>query len=470
MGAGISGWRLARAVSKQGHLGVVSGTALDAILARKLQLGDPGGHLRRAMAQFPDRSTVERVLKRYFVPGGKAPEAPFANIPVYSIRPPRRLVELAVLANFVEVFLAKEGHDGDVGINYLEKIQMPNPPSLYGALLAGVDYVLMGAGIPREIPGILDKLARHEPVALKLAVSGEAADDDFRIRFDPASLIPTPAGSLKRPLFVAIVSSTTLAMVMKKRATGKVDGFVIEGPTAGGHNAPPRGKLRLDGQGEPVYGKNDEVDLGKIRKLGLPFWLAGAHGRANGIADALAQGATGIQVGTPFAFCEESGLARDLKEKILERVRTGTAKVYTDPSASPTGFPFKIVCLEGTAWSPESYSERRRVCDLGYLRTAFRRTDGSVGYRCPAEPEDDFVRKGGSRDDCVGRRCLCNGLVANIGMGQIRADGYLEKPLVTSGSDLSVLEPFLRKIGTTYTAADVIQELCGDCLPTNRAP
>ena len=30
---------------------------------------------------------------------------------------------------------------------------------LYGAMLAGVDYVLMGAGIPRTIPGILDSLA-----------------------------------------------------------------------------------------------------------------------------------------------------------------------------------------------------------------------------------------------------------------------------------------------------------------------
>ncbi|MGD8321328.1 MAG: hypothetical protein PVJ02_12765, partial [Gemmatimonadota bacterium] len=29
MGVGISGWRLARAVSSRGQLGVVSGTALD---------------------------------------------------------------------------------------------------------------------------------------------------------------------------------------------------------------------------------------------------------------------------------------------------------------------------------------------------------------------------------------------------------------------------------------------------------
>jgi NAD(P)H-dependent flavin oxidoreductase YrpB (nitropropane dioxygenase family) len=59
---------------------------------------------------------------------------------------------VTILANFVEVFLAKEDHAGVVGINLLTKVQMPNLPSLYGAMLAGVDYVIMGAGIPREIP------------------------------------------------------------------------------------------------------------------------------------------------------------------------------------------------------------------------------------------------------------------------------------------------------------------------------
>ena len=49
MGAGISDWRLARAVAAAGQLGVVSGTALDSILARRLQMGDPEGHLRRAL-------------------------------------------------------------------------------------------------------------------------------------------------------------------------------------------------------------------------------------------------------------------------------------------------------------------------------------------------------------------------------------------------------------------------------------
>lgn len=53
MGVAVSDWRLARAVSEAGHLGIVSSTALDAVMARRLQLGDPGGHIRRALAAFP---------------------------------------------------------------------------------------------------------------------------------------------------------------------------------------------------------------------------------------------------------------------------------------------------------------------------------------------------------------------------------------------------------------------------------
>jgi len=53
MGAGISNWRLARAVARRGQLGVVSGVGLDTILVRRIEDGDPGGHIRQAAAQFP---------------------------------------------------------------------------------------------------------------------------------------------------------------------------------------------------------------------------------------------------------------------------------------------------------------------------------------------------------------------------------------------------------------------------------
>ena len=78
MGMGVSDWRLARAVSSRGNIGVVSGAAIDLILARRLLLGDPGGHMRRALAAFPDPSISRRLIDRYFVADGKPPDRPFA--------------------------------------------------------------------------------------------------------------------------------------------------------------------------------------------------------------------------------------------------------------------------------------------------------------------------------------------------------------------------------------------------------
>lgn len=462
MGAGVSGWRLARAVSKRGHLGVVAGTAVDTILVRRLQRGDPGGHTRRALGKFPVPEIADQILERYFIPGGKPEGVPFRRIRMYSLAPPLELFQLTVALNFVEIYLAKEGHDGVVGVNLLEKIQMPNLASLYGAMLADVDYVLMGAGIPREIPGVLDRFADHAEATLKITVAGETAEDDFRMRFDPVKVVGALPGKLKRPFFLAIIASTVLAKAMKNRSTGTVNGFVIEGPTAGGHNAPPRGRLSLDANGEPIYGEKDVVDLDKIGKLGLPFWLAGSHGRKGCITEARARGATGIQVGTVFAFCEESGLDPAIKHDVLLSVLDGTAVVYTDPLASPTGFPFKVIQHPGSVAKTSVYQARTRVCDLGYLRSAYRLEDGRVGYRCPSEPIDAYVRKGGKIEDTQHRRCVCNGLLSNLGLPQLQSNQAVEPPILTCGDDLVRLGRFLHDGSTRYTAADVIEELCDE--------
>src|SRR6478752_5686885 len=173
MGVAVSSWRLASAVARRGQLGVVSGTALDLVLARRLEDGDLDGSVRRAMAAFPVRAVVERVLKRHLRPGGRAAGVAYTPVQRLSMRPGRAVQELTVLGNFVEVWLAKEGHDGRVGINYLQKIQLAMPAAAYGAMLAGVDVVLVGAGIPRHLPHLLDDLAAHCPTRLPVDVVGD---------------------------------------------------------------------------------------------------------------------------------------------------------------------------------------------------------------------------------------------------------------------------------------------------------
>ena len=105
------------------------------------------------------------------------------------------------------------------------------------------------------------------------------------------------------------------------------------------------------------------------------------------------------------------------------------------------------------------YSARPRHCDLGYLRSAYRREDGSVGWRCASEPVADFVSKGGAPEEAVGRKCLCNALMANIGLGQTQRDGYVEPALVTSGDDVAGVARFLPPGADSYRAADVLDYL-----------
>lgn len=457
MGIGVSNWTLARAVAQSGGLGVVSATALDSVLVRRLQDGDDGGHMRRAMAHFPIPGVSDAVLRRYFLPEGRADGAPYSLLSMYRdiMTPARR--RLTMLANFVEVFLAREGHSGPIGINLLTKVQLPTLDSLYGAMLAGVDVVLMGAGIPREIPGVLDALATHGAASIRHEVEGET--DARLLTLEP--LLHWPATSraglpaLARPRFLPVISAHSLATTLARKASGRVDGFVVEGPTAGGHNAPPRGGLQLDALGQPVYGERDRVDLAKIAELGLPFWLAGGAGSPEALQEARAAGAAGVQVGTLFAYCDESGLATALKAEVLEGVRDGRARIRTDPRASPTGYPFKVVEVDGARRQDD---ERVRICDLGYLRSAVRTSDGRLAYRCPAEPVASYVAKGGDAADTVGRRCLCNGLLSNIGHAQRRAPGEPEAPLLTSGDDLLAIGTFLGT-RTRYSAADVVEYL-----------
>lgn len=459
MGVGVSNWVLARAVSIAGQLGVVSGTALDVVLARRLQLGDPDGHVRRAFDHFPFPEIARRVWEQYFVEGGIPKGQPYKAVPMMTATPHQSVLELHTLANFVEVFLAKAGHAGAVGINFLEKIQLPTLSCIFGAMLAGVDFILMGAGIPKAIPGILDRFAKGESAKLKLDVHGAAPEEEYTTSFDPQAFCGGQAPELNRPKFLAIISSATLALTLARKSSGKVDGFIVEGATAGGHNAPPRGVMQLSDKGEPVYGERDTPDLKKIAEVGIPFWLAGSYGAPGKLAEALALGAAGIQVGTAFAFCEESGVAPEIKAQVIEGALAGTLKVKTDPLASPTGFPFKVLDIEGSVSRPAVYTERVRVCDLGYLRHPYRKEDGTLGYRCPAEAIPNYVRKGGDEADVCGRKCVCNGLVATAGFAQVLGEGKIEPPLLTAGDDVVNLQRFLKPGAKTYTAKDVIDAL-----------
>ena len=455
MGIAVSNWELAKTVSLQGQLGVVSGTAIDNVLARRLQDGDKSGNIRRALAAFPNQEIVKKILDKYFIEGGKNPEASYVMVPKITLEQKRDAQEILIVANFVEVWLAKEGHDGLIGINFLHKIQMTTAASVFGAMLAGVDYVIMGAGIPRELPKLIRQLTKLEIGSVPVDVIGGSA---VQTTINPLDFVPAGT-TIKKPKFLAIISVDVLGTYLARDEETRPDGFIIEHNSAGGHNAPPRGKWEFDANGEPIYGPKDIADIEKMKKLELPFWLAGTYGSPERVRVALEQGAAGVQVGTLFAISNQSGFSDKTRKQLLEKLKSNSLDIKTDVKASPTSFPIKIARLEGHTSTPEGFAARPKLCDLGYLREPVLSETGRTVYRCPSEPDDQFIKKGGAVEDIDGRKCLCNGLMANIGLPQVRRDGYIEAPIVTLGSDIEGAKILLKSHPDGYGADDAVKWL-----------
>ena len=444
MGFNISSWPLARTVSMLGQRGTIAGTALERVMAEILRQGDLDGHFRRALSHFPFPHIANQVIEAFYVEGGVGKNASRAT-PVWSVNPSRLLVSLTVCANYAFVWLAKEGHNGHVAINYLEKIAMPHIYAITGAMLAGVDFVTMGAGIPLQIPEVLNAVAENRTANYRIPVIGPNATSCI-MSFNPKDFFGEKFPEMKRPGFLPIISSNLLASIFtKKLPKGSVQGFVIEGPTAGGHNAPPRRP--------PDYSEKDIVDYRKITDLGLPFWIGGSYASPEKLKWAQEMGATGIQVGTIFALCNESEMRPDLKARVRQLGFEGKLKIRTDMLFSSSGYPFKIAILDGTVAIPTVYARRERVCVHGALLILFEKSDGGIGYRCPGEPIARFMEKGGNLRETEGRGCICAGLYATAGL----SNG--EPPVVTLGDDVSFLPRIMTDARSSYSAEDAIRYL-----------
>ena len=461
MGIGVSTWRLARHVAQRGEIGVVSGTAIDSVIIRELQDGDPHDR-RHVLRTYPDEDIVDHMLDRFYRPQGRDEQEPYDLLPIHQFNPKVKSQRILAAATYTEVRMASEGHDGLVGLNLMAELKRYSLPCLYGAMLAGVDLAFIGAGIPLDEAKQIPKLAAGEPAQLRLDVDTTQLDDPdgpYTYDLDPADLLDAPP-SLDRPSFFPIISSDALARIMDAKLPDEhIDGWVVEGPVAGGHNAPPRNKQYEDDD-TPIYDEKDVADLDRIRGLGKPFYLAGGYGSPEGLQFAHDVGATGIQVGSLFSLTDESGYPDDMTRKLIRGLHSGNVTVRTDGRVSPTGFPFKVLTLSGTLAEEDRAQQRSRICDLGYLRTPYVDEKGRLLGRCPAEPVDDYVRKGGDEADTDGRSCLCNALMANIGLPQYRND-YTELPLYTGGDALLNLP--LGSVETPqYDADDVLDYLYGN--------
>ncbi|KAF0110331.1 MAG: 2-nitropropane dioxygenase [Chloroflexi bacterium] len=501
MGVYVSNWRMAKAVAMEKPgltAGTVSGTGLDWVYARLLQLGDPGGHIHRAMVAFDAGFGIDigrKIYERYFIDGGKASTARFKNapqqivhgldgsnvipLPVQPAAPvaltlDKNIIELLIATGFAEVWLAKEGHDGNIFINFLKKVELPLVYTMYGAMLAGVDGVIVGAGNPDGLPAICSRLVNHQAITIDLSVLYREPGEVFYVPFDPRLVADGKLAqkTLRRPAFLAIASLENLVNSLAHSQSEAPDGFIIEHHTAGGHNAGPQGPLQVDNKGQPIYSQLDEPDLQAIRSIGLPFWLAGGYGSREKLQQALNAGAAGVQAGSVFALTEESGMKSVYRTAILNEIKKGTtdAALIQTTLFSPTGFPFKAVQLDDTLANDAVYSARPRVCDIGLLQQGgFSKPDADgkrrLLQRCPAAPVEGFINKRGLPHNTEGRRCLCNGLLSCVGLGQVneQAGELIEEPaIVTLGNHLDGIRRLSRQGQTPYWVRDVVNDILGD--------
>ena len=128
-----------------------------------------------------------------------------------------------------------------------------------------------------------------------------------------------------------------------------VCGLKREAEIAGGP-----GVVAVTGGGDAVGAAVTLADLGAhagaVEAMGLALGTVpdGGSGvdevRGLGAVDEkpLAEGAAGVQVGTAFALCTDSGVVPEMRRALIIKALAGKARVFTDPVASPTGFPFKV--------------------------------------------------------------------------------------------------------------------------------
>jgi NAD(P)H-dependent flavin oxidoreductase YrpB (nitropropane dioxygenase family) len=458
MGVDISSVGLVSAVANHPSKrmsGSLSATGLADVYARLLQLGDPGGEVRRAFDAFKEKvpalaDSVEKLFKQYFIEGGKEPGAMFRGPSIGGMTPPRDVQVLTIAATFAHIWRAKQAAPGrPIGVNFLRKIERVLLYGFYGAVLAEADWVVMGAGDPSAAPGILDALAKHEPVELPVQVATVPLGE-HKIRFEPRDLVGDGQPDSPRPAFVAIVSSHLQAEGLAANPKTRPDAFVIEGPDAGGHNAPPRAKKK-DERGNYIYGEEDIADLEAVKAVGIPFFVAGGRGRPYLNGDERLP----RQIGTLFALSSDSGMEPGLRERALKMVWKREMEVVASSTASPSTYPFKVAQVPGTVADPEVYAARERRCNMGHLR-GYRPKDGTPVGLCPADKQDAFKKSGGPMWRTSGAFCLCNGLMAACGLGQPG-----EPPLLTLG-DLTPVRELQRKLKRMdYSAAEAADYLMG---------
>lgn len=441
MGVRVSSANLANHTSRLGALGVVSSVGIRHIVIDEIRSGDP---IALELAKsFPLKDYVDELLE--FAPGNSKNCAP---VPLDDPDPRKGTLpkRLSAICAYIEVMRAKMGHCGKVGVNVMWKCALTVLPSIYGAMIAGVDALLCGAGVPMELPDIVKKIKEGKNLEY-LPLHGTGTNAKFDISKDGiASILKEMPFPHLIPILSNFAFPKRIMDVWHREFNGtKPFAFVLEHHRAGGHNAPPRNK--------ESFGEQDDINTyyKKVIDLGVPVYIAGAGDTCEDFLYWISKGAYGLQIGSRFALCDESGMRRDLKDRVLEQNGREDSEVQTSNRLSPTGYPFKYLPLPGTLSDSTVYDARKRVCNKGYLLQTHIITlpDGTEKetYICAAMPEKQYDKLGGDLVEQEGRVCLCNALFSTAG-----AAAPTEPPLITLGANGA-------RIKRRWTAREVLEDI-----------
>ncbi|MDH4163396.1 MAG: nitronate monooxygenase [Nitrospirota bacterium] len=325
MGVGVSLYPLAQAVAREGGMGIVSSACLD-------------------------RLVIKRTGKK---------------VNAYE-------------AAYTEVAQAKAS-GGYAGINIMCALARDYEDSVRGALDAGADAIISGAGLPLGLPAI------------------QPAKD--------TALIPI------------VSSGRALELICKKweRLGARPDAVVLEGPLAGGHLG-----FRMD-QADLAENRLENL-LPEVKdaakKFGdFPIIVAGGIYTHEDILRFLAMGADGVQMGTRFLATEESSATEAYKDAVV-RATSEDIVLAHDPG-SPCGLPFRVI-RQSPMYVSAMQHKRKPKCDKGYV--LLKDAEGKF-TRCPAKESNEH------------HFCICNGLLSSAGY-----NSDVEEPLYTVGTNASRIQ------------------------------
>jgi nitronate monooxygenase len=328
MGVGVSLSPLASAVAREGGLGIISSACIDRLLSKR---------------------------------NGK-------SLNVYD-------------AVYEEVSLSKV-RNGFAGINIMAALVRDYNDSVKGALDAGADAIISGAGLPLNLPAI-------QP----------AAD---------TALIPI------------ISSARALEIICKKweKLGYRPDAVVLEGPLAGGHLG-----FRID-QVDLESNKLENL-LPPVKDMAMKFGdfpviVAGGIYTHEDIVRFMSMGADGVQMGTRFLATEESSATEAYKLAVI-RAKEEDIVVAHRPG-SPCGLPFRVI-----KQSPMYISSLKRLrkpkCDKGYV--LMKDAEGKYSA-CQAKQDNENYF------------CICNGLLSSGGYNTDK-----EEALYTVGSNAARIDKII---------------------------